>query len=127
MKVNLFEGFKDQMGNILNIRPKDVGEDYLDYFILPNPVINTSDGNKYKLQGNISFKVVFRGHNIVIIRDVSYSDPKYKKLADFPHGINASPDAGKEYILTKDEYNKLIQWAIPASGGEEGGPMGGMI
>lgn len=127
MEANFFKGFKlfedsfkKQMGAIMGIHPEDVGEDYLDEFIIANPVIITKDGNKYKLKGNIRFKVVYRGKNIVIIRDISYPDPKHDKLADFPHGINASPDAGKEYMLTKDKYRELIQWRMPPTGPEMG-------
>lgn len=128
MDVNFFkgfaifaeaEGYKSQVGKSLNIYPKDVGEDYLNYFTVTNPQFITTDGNKYKIPGLIRFAVKFRGDNIVIIRDASYEDEKHKGFPDFPHGINASPNAGKEYILTKDEYNKLIQPRLPS--GEEGG------
>lgn len=114
--TNFFEGFKKQMMHALNIRPEDTGEDYLDRFIVANPVIIDTQGNKYKLKGNIKFQVIFRGDNIIKIKDISYPDKSNRELADFPHGINSSPNAGQEYVMTKDQYDDLIQWRIPAGG-----------
>ena len=134
MRVNFFEGFKNRIGDILNINPKDVSEDYLDNFILPNPIIRTSDGNKHKLQGNIMFKVIRRSPDAVTIKDISYSDPKNKNLSDFPHGINASADAGKEYTISGVDFRSLLKWSLPPSAppggglgpGGPGGPGGGL-
>jgi hypothetical protein len=125
MKNNFLKGFRDLLKedfekqmNSLGIYPQDVAEQYLEYFIVPKPhIIPNEGGEKYSLPGNILYHTKRRGENTVIIQDVSYPDKRRPAFANFPHGINASPNAGKEYVLTLDEYKKLIEWSIPPSEG----------
>ena len=116
------EGFDSVMRSKFAMKASDFAEIGDQTFMKPIKL----DGIDYP--GGSTFGVsVNKDGSVYKLIDKNFPDPSDRTMSDHPAHSNPSEQAGREFTITKEEWEKLLSPAPAAggAGGMPGAPMGG--